>query len=143
MMAGGTITLEQLRRACAGQPYRALVELYAVRHDPSSLASQIRGTVARYAAGTARCAEGLYNSWNEKGQAQGILDLDCRDALDRVVEDARGRLPGDAGEEALVRAFRLVTLGLALTASLFPEVRRAMDVSTATELSSGPDGRAV
>lgn len=137
-MSGGTTSLDELRRHCAGQSYRALVELYAVRHGPSALAAQIRAAVARYAAGPARRAERLYNRWNGKGQAREFLELDCREALDRVVADARERLRPDAGEEALVRAFRLVTLGLALTASLFPEARRDMEVRTAGELSSGP-----
>ena len=136
-MSGATTSLDELRRHCAGQSYRALVELYAVRHEPPALAAQIRAVVARYTAGSARRAERLYNRWNEKGQAREFLELDCREALERVVADARDRLRHDAGEEALVRAFRLVTLGLALTASLFPEVRRDMDVRTAGELSSG------
>lgn len=139
-MDGARTSLDELRRHCAGQSYRALVELYTVRHEPSSLAAQIRAAVARYTAGSARCAERLYNLWNEKGQAGEFLELDCRQALDRVVADARDRLPPDAGEEALVRSFRLVTLGLALTASLFPDVRREMDVRTAGELSSGGAG---
>lgn len=130
-------SLDEYRTACSGQPYRALVELYAVRHDPDALETQIRSTLARFTPGTARCAEELYNVWNRDGQRCEILDLDCREAMDRVVADARARLPEGTNGRALVRAFRLVTLGLALTASLFPDARRGMDVRTARELRVG------
>lgn len=128
---------DELRAACSGQPYRALVELYAVRHDPDGLATQIRSVLHRFPPGTGRGAERFYNVWNLEGQDGGILDLDCRDAMDRLVDDARRRLPGDPDGEDLLRAFRLVTLGLALTASLFPEARRSMGVRTARELRVG------
>lgn len=131
---------QELREACSGQPYRALVELYAVRHDPEALASQIRGVLGRFPPGTASGAERFYNVWNVRGQDTPVLDLDCRDAMDRLVDDARRRLPGDADDRDLLRAFRLATLGLALTASLFPDARRRMGVRTAGELSVGPAG---
>lgn len=130
----------ELREACSGQPYRALVELYAVRHDPGGLETQIRSVLARFSPGAARGAERFYNLWNLLGQDPELLDLDCRDAMDRLVEDAGRRLPGDPDERDLLRAFRLVTLGLALTASLFPDARRGMGVRTADELRVGPAG---
>lgn len=128
---------DELRDACSGQPYRALVELYAVRHDPDGLATQIRSVLRRFPPGIGRGAERFYNVWNLDGQDREVLDLDCREAMDRVVEDARRRLPGDPDGEDLLRAFRLVTLGLALTASLFPDARRSMGVRTARELRVG------
>lgn len=131
---------EEIRDACSGQPYRALVELYAVRHDPDGLASRIRSVLHRFSPGAARGAERFYNVWNLEGQDPGILDLDCREAMDRIVEDGRRRLPGDPDGEDLLRAFRLVTLGLALTASLVPDARRAMRVRTARELRVGSAG---
>lgn len=131
---------DELRDACAGQPYRALVELYAVRHDPDGLASQIRSVLHRFSPEAARGAERFYNVWNLEGQDPEILGLDCRRAMDRVVEDARRRLPGEPDGEDQLRAFRLVTLGLALTASLVPDARRAMGVRTARELRVGPIG---
>lgn len=131
---------QELREACSGQPYRALVELYAVRHDPEALASRIRSELARFPTGAADDAERFYNVWNLRGQQPGMLDLDCRDAVDRLLEDARRRLPDEPADRDLLRAFRLATLGLALTASLFPDARRRMDVRTARELSVGPAG---
>lgn len=128
---------DELRDACSGQPYRALVELYAVRHDPDGLEAQIRSVLHRFSPGTGRGAQRFYNLWNLKGQDREILDLDCREAMDRLVEDARRRLPGDPEGEDLLRAFRLVTLGLALTASLFPDARTSMGVRTAGELRVG------
>lgn len=140
-MTTETHSLDEHRRACAGQPFRALVELHAVRHDAGALAAQIRAVRREFRAGTGRCAERLYNVWNRRGQRQEVLELDCREAMDRVVADARRRLPEGTEEDVLIRAFRLVTLGLALTASLFPEARRAMGVRTASELVADPGGR--
>lgn len=131
-------SLDGFRSACSGQPYRALVELYAVRHDPDELGSQIRSTLGGFGPRSGRRAEGLYNAWNLEGQSEDVLDLDCRDAMDRVVGDARRTLPDDADARDLLRAFRLVTLGLALTASLFPDTRRSMGVRTAGELRVEP-----
>lgn len=131
-------SLEEFRSACGGQPYRALVELYAVRHGPDALAAQVRSARAGFSAGAGRGVEGLYNAWNYRGQQGDVLALDCREAMDRVVTDARRLLPEGAGDRTLVQAFRLVTLGLALTASLFPETRRAMGVQTAGELLKDP-----
>lgn len=130
-------TLREYRSACSGQPYRSLVELYAVRHDPGSLEAQIRSTLDRFTPGAVRGAERLYNVWNRRGQRDDVLALDCRDAMDRVIADARRRLPDAADGQALVRAFRLVTLGLALTASAIPDARRQMGIRTAGEMHAG------
>lgn len=131
-------SLDGYREACSGQPYRALVELHAVRHDADSLAAQIRATRGTLPPEARRGADRLYNAWNRKGQREEFLELDCTEALDRLVEDARRQWEKDPDDASLKRAFRIVTLGLALTASLFPDARHRMGIRTAAELGAGP-----
>lgn len=126
-----TTTLSEFRADAAGQPFRFLVELYTIRHDAQGLATQIETLLSALPAG----AERLYNAWNLRGQLGDAPGTDCAEMIDRVVDDARRLLSPKAGEEELLGAFRVVTLGLALTATLFPASRRRMEIRTARELA--------
>jgi hypothetical protein len=130
-------SLSEFRADAAGQPFRALVELYTVRHDAEGLGTEIEATLGAFGRGAARRAERLYNVWNLRGQLGDAPGTDCAEVIDRVVEDARRTLPAGVDEGDLLRCFRLVTLGLALTASLFPRARRRMGIRTAGELAPG------
>lgn len=136
--------LEEYRRQCRGQPYRELVELYAVRHDPGQLAAEVRGEHACFPPALAREVAALYNRWNREGQRPDIMAMECHEALEQVVDTARDRLGevaddgGEPSDRTLLRTFRLLTIGLALTAAVFPEARADMDVRTAGELAGVP-----
>lgn len=141
MMTHGDDTLREIRQDCAGQPFRCLVELYTVRHRPEELAADIRASLSHLSGPRARAAARLYNRWNLRGQDPAFLELDSREALRRVERDALREFPADASgeDEEVLEALRLVTLGLALTAALFPGARRRMGVRTAPEMAGRPD----
>lgn len=133
------LSLEEYRRECAGQPYRALVEFHVVRHAPDELVPEIRGTLARLSDLPRDVAAGYFNKWNVKGQHREVRELDCAEALDLMVRDARRLLRerglGD-GEDRLLLLFRLATLGVAFTAARHGDVRRRMGIRNAPELTS-------
>jgi len=130
-------SLSEFRADAAGQPFRSLVELYTIRHDAEGLGTEIEATLGSFDRRTAPRAERLYNVWNLRGQLGDAPGTDCAEMIDRIVEDARRTFPSGVGQDDLLRSFRLVTMGLALTASLFPRARRRMGIRTAGELAPG------
>lgn len=134
------LSLQRYREACRGQPYRALVEYHVVRFEADELAGGVRSLLDRLPGGVRPVAERLFNAWNVKGQRREVWALDCSEAVERITEAARRRLrerDAPAGEEHLLRIFRLVTLGLAFAAARYPQVRRRLGISNAVELAAG------
>jgi len=121
------IKLGELRDGMWGKPYNALIRYHIRRQKPEELAMAIQGTKELLPPVMIGSLEKFSDRWKSRAYVADFWREDCAKVLDEVTSDARDMLH-KAGlteeDETLFNLFQLVTLSLALAASVQPELRK-------------------